>query len=248
MSKYLIPSIEEIKAAYNEIIPLMKELKTKDDVIAFEKKHKVTMEINYDLAKYYNENDPIEVIRCEHWKDLDYIYVPMDGSAPHFDVWCDFMDYDFIDGTTIEYLEKKYVEGIKWMWNRFYRSPKNLKEIICVLKQHGIQYDDIIEIYGFDENLIEEFKDENEQELEELKDGLIKIQNALEKLSEAWEECEFAFDNFNGDCNDYIVGSKEAEDEYPFHLSFDEIMVVDWCYGAIQRIENDLKTIERKEK
>ena len=70
MSEYLIPSIEQIKALYNEVVPLLKELKTKADVIEFGKKHKVTMEINYDLADNFDESQPIEVIRCESWGDL----------------------------------------------------------------------------------------------------------------------------------------------------------------------------------
>ena len=37
MSEYLIPSLKEIKELYNEIIPMMKNLKTKEDIINFEK-------------------------------------------------------------------------------------------------------------------------------------------------------------------------------------------------------------------
>ena len=43
MSEYLIPSMEHIKTLYDEVIPLMQQLKTKTDVIEFGKKHKVTM-------------------------------------------------------------------------------------------------------------------------------------------------------------------------------------------------------------
>lgn len=114
----LIPNIEEIKADYNEIITLMSKLKTKEDVENFEKEYKVIMEINYDR---YNDNEPIEVIRCEHWNNLDYIYYYMDGSKPMFDVWCDIIDCDFIDGANIDNLEKHYVDGIKWIF-----SKKNL--------------------------------------------------------------------------------------------------------------------------
>ena len=45
MSKYLIPSLKEIKELYKEIIPMMRSLKTKDYLINLEKEHKVTMEI-----------------------------------------------------------------------------------------------------------------------------------------------------------------------------------------------------------
>ena len=161
MSEYLIPSIEQIKALYNEIIPLMKELKTKTDVIEFGKKHKVTMEINYDLAELFDESQPIEVIRCESWGDLDYIYVYIDNIAPHFDVWCDFMEYDFIDGISIDELEKSYIEGIKWLWLRSKTRPEDLKEIISILRQHGIEYNDLIEVYGFETEIVEEYENEH---------------------------------------------------------------------------------------
>ena len=48
---YGIPSIEHIKALYNEVIPLLKQLKTKADVIEVGEKHKVKIEINNDLDK-----------------------------------------------------------------------------------------------------------------------------------------------------------------------------------------------------
>lgn len=162
MSKYLIPSLEEIKALYNEVIPLMQKLKTKEDVIEFGKKYKTTMEINYDLVDYYDENEPIEVIRCGEWEDLDYIYVYLDGSTPpRFDVWCDFMEYDFIDGATIENLEKNYIEGIRWLWLRSLTRLEDLKEIIEILRQHGIEYNDLIEVYRFDTDVVEEYEDEH---------------------------------------------------------------------------------------
>ena len=161
MSEYLIPSIEQVKALYNEVMPLLKELKTKADVIEFGKKHKITMEINYDLAEIFDESQPIEVIRCESWGDLDYIYVYPDGSTPHFDVWCDFMEYDFVDGTTIENLEKDYIEGIKWLWLRSKTRPEDLKEIISIMREHGIEYNDLIEVYGFDTDIVEQYEDEH---------------------------------------------------------------------------------------
>ena len=161
MSEYLIPSIEQIKALYNEVVPLLKELKTKADVIEFGKKHKVTMEINYDLADNFDESQPIEVIRCESWGDLDYIYVYTDNIAPHFDVWCDFMEYDFIDGISLDELEKSYIEGIKWLWYRSETRLEDLKEIIGILRQHGIEYNDMIDVYGFKTEIVEEYENEH---------------------------------------------------------------------------------------
>lgn len=161
MSEYLIPSIEHIKALYDEIVPLMKELKTKEDAINFGKKHNTTMEINYDLAEYHDESEPIEVVRCEAWGDLDYIYVFSNGNTPRFDVWCDFMEYDFIDGTTIEKLENDYVEGIKWLWLRSKTRPEDLKEIIGILREHGVEYNDMIDVYGFEAEIVEAYEKEN---------------------------------------------------------------------------------------
>lgn len=155
MSEYLIPSIEHIKNLYNEVIPLLGNLKTKADVIEFGKTHKVTMEINYDLAELFDESEPIEVIRCESWGDLDYIYVYTNGvNKPHFDVWCDFMEYDFIDGAYIENIEKYYIEGVKWLWLRSKTRPEDLKEIVGIMKQHGVTNREMIGVYGFDEDIV----------------------------------------------------------------------------------------------
>ena len=109
----------------------------------------------------FDESQPIEVIRCESWGDLDYIYVYTDNIAPRFDVWCDFMDYDFIDSTTIENLEKDYIEGIKWLWYRSKTRPEDLKEIIGILRQHGIEYNDMIDVYGFKTEIVEEYENEH---------------------------------------------------------------------------------------
>lgn len=155
MSEYLIPSIEHIKNLYNEVIPLLENLKTKADVIEFGKKHKVTMEINYDLAELFDESEPIEVIRCESWGDLDYIYVYTNGvNKPHFDVWCDFMEYDFIDGAYIENIEKYYIEGVRWLWLRSKTRLEDLKEIVGIMKQYGVTKREMIGMYGFDEDIV----------------------------------------------------------------------------------------------
>lgn len=158
MSKYLIPSLKEIKELYNEIIPMMKSLKTKDDIINFEKEHKVTMEINRDYAINYDEKEPIEYIRCESWNDLDYIYVYSDNSEPLFDVWCDFMEYDFIQDTTIENLEQNYIKGIKMLWYRSDTRKENLMEIIRILRQQGIEYNYMIDTFDFDVDIVEEYE------------------------------------------------------------------------------------------
>lgn len=152
---YGIPSIEHIKALYDEVIPLLKQLKTKADVIEFGEKHKVTMEINYDLAKLYDEKEPIEVIRCEAWGDLNYIYVYTNGVSPMFDVWCDFGDFDFIDGISIKDLDKSYTEGIKMLWYMNETREDDLKAIVEILHNHGISYDEMETDYKLDKNVID---------------------------------------------------------------------------------------------
>lgn len=140
---YGIPSIEHIKALYDEVIPLLKQLKTKADVIEFGEKHKVTMEINYDLAKLYDEKDPIEVIRCEAWGDLTYIYVYKDGSKPKFDVWSDFYDSEFIEDINIDDLKEAYRNGIQILWFMSKNNPGDLEEIILTLHNQGMSINDI---------------------------------------------------------------------------------------------------------
>ena len=152
---YDIPSIAHIQALYGEIIPLLKQLKTKADVIEFGKEHNVTMEINYDLADLYDEKEPIEVIRCEAWGDLDYIYVHTDGTEPMFDIWCDFEGLDFIEGVTIKNLEESYKDGIKMLWYRNETREDDLEAIVEILHNHGISYEEIETDYKLDKNIID---------------------------------------------------------------------------------------------
>ena len=70
--------------------------------------------------------------------------------------------------------------------------------------------------------------------------ALAEMKAAMEHLREAWIECNDAFSNIYIECNDYIIGSRENEDEYPFHMSFDELMTVNWIDGCIERMEADL--------
>lgn len=75
---------------------------------------------------------------------------------------------------------------------------------------------------------------ENLKETEAKKD----IIEALKHLRKAWIECNDAFGNIYLDVvNYYILGNKDEENEYPFHMSFDEMNVVKWIDGTIERIE-----------
>lgn len=140
---YGIPSLENIEALYNEVIPLLERLNTKAEIIEFGKKHKVTMEINYDSVEEYDEGEPIEVIRCEVWGDLTYIYVYKDGSKPKFDVWSDFYDSEFIANTSIDKLNEAYKEGIRMLWYVNENRPGDLEEIILTLQAQEMSINDI---------------------------------------------------------------------------------------------------------
>lgn len=140
---YGIPSLENIEALYNEVIPLLEKLNAKADVIEFSKRYKVTMEINYDTVDNYNENDPIEVIRCEAWGDLTYIYVYKDGSKPKFDVWSDFYDSEFIEDINIDDLKEAYKNGIQSLWFMSKNNSGDLEEIILTLHNQGMSINDI---------------------------------------------------------------------------------------------------------
>ena len=143
--RYGIPSLENIEALYNEVIPLLQHLNTKADVIEFGEKHKVTMEINYDSVDEYNENESIEVIRCEAWGDLTYIYAYKDGNKPKFDVWSDFYDSEFIEDITIDELNEAYKNGIQRLWFTSENNPGDLEEIILTLQEQGMSINDIFE-------------------------------------------------------------------------------------------------------
>lgn len=157
MENYLIPSLENIKALYEEIITLLSQLKTKQDVVEFGKKHTVTMEINYDLAENFDEKEEIEVIRCECWGDLDYIYYYTGKPKPTFDVWCDFMDSDFVDSAWIDNIEEYYIKGIKWLYNR----TDEKDELIKAMRDIGTEYNELIEVYGFDVDVVEKYENEH---------------------------------------------------------------------------------------
>ena len=70
---------------------------------------------------------------------------------------------------------------------------------------------------------------------------LFEMKAALEKLRCAWIACEVVFNDGRVDCNDYIIGSEENGTLYPFHLSFDDISVVEWVDGATEKIDADLE-------
>ena len=74
---------------------------------------------------------------------------------------------------------------------------------------------------------------------DEINEAKLEMKEALTHLRAAWLECLDTFGNAYIDCNDYILGSKENENEYPFHRSFDEIEVVNWIDGCLERLEEE---------
>lgn len=81
-----------------------------------------------------------------------------------------------------------------------------------------------------------DFKVEKELTIDKRESAKIEIKVALEHLRNVWIECNNAFSNIFIDCNDYIIGSGENDNRYPFHLSFDEMNVVEWIDGALKRL------------
>lgn len=74
------------------------------------------------------------------------------------------------------------------------------------------------------------------KETEEREKAKLEMKVALEHLRNAWLECNNAFSNIFIDCNDYIIGYNENDNRYPFHLSFDEMNVVEWIDGVLKRL------------
>ena len=68
---------------------------------------------------------------------------------------------------------------------------------------------------------------------------LLQMKVAMENLREAWIQLECVFDSAYIDANDYILGTRFSEDEYPFHKSFDEMNVTEWIDGCLEKIEKD---------
>ena len=161
LEKETIPSIQLIKEQYAEIAGFLAELKTKQDVIDFQKKYKTTMEINYVEAEDFDETKEIEVIRCDAWGYIDEIYYYLNGTMPVFDIWCDHFDCRFVASTTLDTLIESYIKGIKWLWQQYSNSKESRTEIIYSLRKQGVDYNSMVDKYGFDPILVEEYESEH---------------------------------------------------------------------------------------
>ncbi|MEE1505087.1 MAG: hypothetical protein UGF89_12695 [Acutalibacteraceae bacterium] len=111
------PKLKEIKADYEELMKIVKDVKTIAQARAMEEKGFV-VEINGVSIEEYVENggflnegktdENIEWIRFECYGCLDCIYVYTDGSPAMFNVWSKAYEMDFIDTKTIKEVESVY--------------------------------------------------------------------------------------------------------------------------------------------
>ena len=111
------PTIEEIKRDYNELMGIIKDVRTIEQAREMERKGFI-VEINgvtideYINGEGYNEgktDENIEWIRYEVYGCLSYIYDRFDGK-PMFDVFCDYSYGEFITDITIDKLTEELYE------------------------------------------------------------------------------------------------------------------------------------------
>lgn len=113
------PTMEEIKRDYNELMEIIKDVKTIEQAKVLEKDF--TIEINGmsieeflmpDSNGYVCTDKDIEWIRYEVYGCLSYIYQRLDGKI-WFDVWSNYCYYEFITDITIDVLTEELYEKAK---------------------------------------------------------------------------------------------------------------------------------------
>ena len=113
------PTIEEIKRDYNELMEIIKDVRTIEQAKQLD--GELTIEINGmsiddflepDSNGYVCTDKDIEWIRYEVYGCLSYIYDRFDGR-PMFDVWSNYCDDEFIRDITIDKLTKEFYEKEK---------------------------------------------------------------------------------------------------------------------------------------
>lgn len=109
------PTMEEIKRDYNELMEIIKGVRTIEQAREIER-YVCEVEINGDLIDEFvrngGTNKDIEWIRCAEYGCLDYIYSYLDGKII-FDVYSKYCDYDFIHDVTIDELTEELYEKAK---------------------------------------------------------------------------------------------------------------------------------------
>lgn len=120
------PTIEEIKKDYNELMEIIKDVRTIEQAREIENKGFI-IEINgvtideYINGEGYNEgktDENIEWIRYEVYGCLSYIYDRFDGK-PMFDVFSMYCYDEFIRDITIDELTEELYEKEKGAYNKF---------------------------------------------------------------------------------------------------------------------------------
>lgn len=106
------PTMEEIKRDYNELMEIIKDIRTIEQAKELEKDG-FTIEINGAIiSEYMDGNDNIEWIRYDGYGYLSYIYDRFDGK-PMFDVYSNYLDDEFIRDITIDELTEEMLEDAK---------------------------------------------------------------------------------------------------------------------------------------
>ena len=115
------PTMEEIKRDYDELMEIIKDIKTIEQAKALDESKEFTIEINGmsigefltpDSNGYVCTDKDIEWIRYEVYGCLSYIYQSNDGKI-WFDVWSEYCQYEFITDITIDKLTEELYEKEK---------------------------------------------------------------------------------------------------------------------------------------
>lgn len=121
LNKNDFPSFEEIKKDYHDLINIIKDIRTIEQIKRVEKEYNFTIEINGmtiseflkpDINGYVCTDNDIEWVRYESYGCLSYIYDRFDGK-PMFDVYSNYCDGEFITDITIDELTKDLYEKEK---------------------------------------------------------------------------------------------------------------------------------------
>jgi hypothetical protein len=130
------PTIEEIKRDYNELMEIIRSIRTIEQAKTLEKEKNLIIEINgLPIDEYVNgmkmfdgtrndikgTNEEIEWIRYENYGCLSYIYDRFDGK-PMFDVWSEYCYDEFIRDITIDKLTEELYKKEKEYTINLYRG------------------------------------------------------------------------------------------------------------------------------
>lgn len=113
------PSLDEINRDYSELIDVIGDVTTKEQIIELLNNTELSIEANGDYPDQLDGN--VEEIRYEAYGCLAYIYCKVQKGNVidiSFDVWSNLLSSEFIQGTSIGQLEENY--------NRFLRKDECL--------------------------------------------------------------------------------------------------------------------------